>query len=86
VIALPEYEAFPSDPRRGDHAAKWETSILWHLRPELVDMGKLTDGREDPLYGVFGEDPRGHASPELGAETVAGIIAGLAAMVREALG
>jgi creatinine amidohydrolase len=86
VIALPEYEAFPSDPRRGDHAAKWETSILWHLRPELVDMGKLTDGREDPLYGVFGEDPRDHASRELGEETVAGIIAGLAAMVREALG
>jgi len=86
VFALPEYEAFPSDPRRGDHAAQWETSILWHLRPELVDMGKLTDGREDPLCGIFGDDPREHASPELGAETVEGIIAGIVAMVREALG
>jgi len=85
VFALPEYEAFPADPRRGDHAAKWETSILAHLRPELVDMSKLSDGREDPLYGVFGEDPREHASEALGAETVAGIIAGLAETVREAL-
>jgi creatinine amidohydrolase len=85
VIALPEYEAFPSDPRRGDHAAQWETSILWHLRPELVEMVRLTDGREDPLYGIFGKDPREHASAELGRETVEGIIEGLAAMVRGAL-
>jgi creatinine amidohydrolase len=85
VAALPEYEAFPSDPRRGDHAAKWETSILWHLRPELVEVDRLTDGREDPLYGVFGEDPREHASPELGEETVNSIVEGLARMVRQML-
>jgi len=85
VIALPEYEAFPGDPRRGDHAAQWETSILWHLRPELVEMVRLSDGREDPLYGIFGNDPREHASAELGRETVEGIIEGLTALVREAL-
>jgi len=85
VIALPEYEAFPSDPRRGDHAAKWETSILWYLRPDLVDVSRLSDGRPDPLCGIFGEDPREQASVELGAETVQGILDGLAQMVREAL-
>jgi creatinine amidohydrolase len=85
VLALPEYAAFPSDPRRGDHAAKWETSILWHLRPDLVDTTRLTDGRDDPLYGVYGDDPRAHASQALGRETVDGIVAGLAEMVRQAL-
>ncbi len=86
VFALPEFEAFPSEPRRGDHAAQWETSILWHLRPELVEIARLTDGRDDPLYGIYGNDPREHASAELGRETVEGILAGLTAMVREALG
>ena len=55
---MPEYDAFDEDPSRGDHAAKWETSILAHLRPELVDMSRLSDGRDDPLYGIYGDDPR----------------------------
>jgi creatinine amidohydrolase len=85
VMALPEYEAYPEEPRRGDHAAKWETSLLMALRPELVEMSRLTDGREDPLHGVFGEDPRAEASTALGEETVSGIVAALAARIREVL-
>jgi creatinine amidohydrolase len=50
----------------GDHAAKWETSILWYVRPDLVDIYKLPKDVSVPLEGVFGEDPRIFASRDLG--------------------
>ena len=50
----------------GDHAAKWETSILWYIRPDLVDIYKLPKDVNIPLEGVYGEDPRVSASRELG--------------------
>jgi len=50
----------------GDHAAKWETSYLWYLRPDCVDMS-IYRGREDEkLVGVGGEDPRTEAGIEIG--------------------
>ena len=50
----------------GDHAGKWETSYLWYLRPDCVDMS-IYRGREDEkVLGVFGEDPRTEASIETG--------------------
>ncbi len=44
-----------------DHAATWETSMLMHLRPDLVHIDRL-----DALDGIFGEDPRTTASAEIG--------------------
>lgn len=35
----------------GDHAAKVETSFMLHLLPELVDMARLRQGRQDDLGG-----------------------------------
>ncbi len=70
AYALPEFEVAFDIGYGGDHAAKWETSILWALRPELVD---LTQQPKDPairLEGVGGEDPREHASRELGEKAV----------------
>lgn len=55
----------------GDHAAKWETSILWQIHPELVDIYKLPKDTSMPLEGVYGDDPRLHATRELGAQIVA---------------
>lgn len=52
----------------GDHAAKWETSILWYVRPDLVDIYKLPKDVNVPLEGVFGEDPRVFASRDLGKQ------------------
>lgn len=80
VIALPEYELATDLGYRGDHAAKWETSILMYLRPELVDMSRLTD-----LLGVDGEDPRIHASRELGRRVVELIVQRLCERVEAAL-
>ncbi|MFQ6095718.1 MAG: creatininase family protein [Candidatus Bathyarchaeia archaeon] len=74
IAPLPEYEVAFEKGYRGDHAAKWETSILWALRPELVDMSRLSKNLEEPLEGVGGEDPRIHASRELGEEVVSHMV------------
>jgi len=77
---------FASDAERAgvDHAGVWETSYLWHLRPDCVDLS-VHDGREgERLFGVIGDDPRS-ASPELGARACELIVAGMVARVRQAL-
>ena len=68
-----------------DHAGKWETSILWYLRPELVDIYRLPKDTDVPLEGVGGDDPRLHASRELGEQAVKAIARDLAAKGRELL-
>lgn len=70
IAPMPEYEVAYEKGYRGDHAAKWETSILWTLRPDLVDMSRLSGDMSEPLEGVGGEDPRVHASKQLGEEVV----------------
>jgi creatinine amidohydrolase len=100
VWALPEYEAFPAG-RRADHAARWETSILMALRPELVDMSRLvgadapqapdaTRNLEEmnapgPLHGILGQNPARYANADQGKETVDGIVGNLVAWVQKAL-
>jgi len=68
-----------------DHAAKWETSILWYLRPDLVDIYKLPKDTTVPLEGISGEDPRLHASRELGEKVVRCIARDLARKGQELL-
>lgn len=58
-----------------DHAGHWETSILMHLRPELVDMDRikhevLSQKEWMKGAGIIGRDPRTDASPELGEKIV----------------
>lgn len=65
IYALPEYEVACDIGYRGDHAAKWETSIMMYLIPNLVRMEEA-EPRGTPMDGVGGEDPRVHASQELG--------------------
>jgi creatinine amidohydrolase len=68
-----------------DHAGVWETSYLWHLRPDCIDMS-VYDGREnDRLIGVLGEDPRQGASPELGRAACERTAAGMTARACAAL-
>ncbi len=58
-----------------DHAGHWETSILMHLRTDLVEMERIKDedlstreGADEA--GIHGRDPRTDASPELGEKIV----------------
>ena len=65
----------------GDHAAHWETSYLWYLRPDCVDMSVFLGREDEPLIGVYGDDPRKKASIELGRKGCGLIVQG---MVRKA--
>ena len=80
VYAFPEYEVVADLGYHGDHAAKWETSILWALRPELVEMDRLPKDMSEPLVGVGGQDPRTGASRKLGREIVKAMVERIAAM------
>ncbi|NIP28587.1 MAG: creatininase family protein [Phycisphaerae bacterium] len=57
-----------------DHAAKWETSNIMFLYPDLVDMSTLGTGplapNMKPPDGIGGLDPRKHASPEAGKRNI----------------
>jgi len=61
-------------PDAGDHAAKWETSLLMALCPELVDMSRLPDDPRARLIGVGGINPRNSASAEYGKAGVEAIV------------
>lgn len=65
IAALPEYELAIDLGYRGDHAAKWETSFAMHYFPDCVDMSEA-EPKGQTLDGVHGDDPREHASAELG--------------------
>ena len=67
----------------GDHAAKWETSYLWYLRPDCVDMSVYL-GREDvPPLGVHGINPRKEATVEIGHRGCDLIVEGMVRKAKE---
>jgi creatinine amidohydrolase len=69
----------------GDHAAKWETSYLWYLRPDCVDMSVFLGRDAEEVMGVYGEDPRGTASVALGRRASALIVEGMVKKAEELL-
>ena len=84
VIPLMGYDLV-KDRYTGDHAAKWETSLMLHLRPELVDMSRLNPDPDKPPIGVLGVDPRGNATAEYGKEVLDAMTEALRPKVLEAL-
>jgi len=69
-----------------DHAAMWETSLLWHLEPGLVDITQLSRDLATKPFNVYGRDPRTEASPGLGARAARIIARDMAALAAELLG
>lgn len=77
VLAAPPL-ALLGDPARLDHAARWETSQLLAVRPDLVRLERLDAqiGADSPSThlletAVLGEDPRSTATPAAGRQIVA---------------
>ncbi len=85
VLGTNDAELGGSVGHTSDHAAKWETSILWYLAPELVDIYQQPRDTSVPLEGVGGKDPRIHASRDLGRKTVEAIAGDLATKGQELL-
>ena len=89
--AMMEGEGITEEPLGGmDHAAHWETSILMALRPELVEMERIAgedlDTQEGQnAAGIWGRDPRVHASAELGERVIALMVDRIGAKARELL-
>jgi creatinine amidohydrolase len=79
-----EFHYPPKTPEvGGDHAARWETSYLWYLRPDCVDMSIFLGREDEPLIGVVGEDPRKTASIEAGRRGCDLIVEGMVRKARE---
>ena len=76
---------YPSNSKHagGDHAAKWETSYLWYLRPDCVDMSVFLGRENEPLIGVMGADPRREASIEVGRKGSDLIVDGMVRKARQ---
>ena len=78
---------YPVPPDRaqagGDHAGQWESSYLWYLRPDCVDMSVHLGRENEPLVGVMGQDPRRFASVELGRRACKRIVRGMVLKARE---
>ena len=100
IIAQPEYEDVLIDGESPeDHAGLWETSLFWHLHPELTHMDQFNpfpkpSCRYDNPPNTYGNDPENwrfgdpvlpRACPELGARAVDIISDHIAAKVGEAL-
>jgi creatinine amidohydrolase len=73
-IGLWEMSLSRGPESNSDHAAKWETSNMMFFYPDQVDMSELGDGPLNldmkPPSGIGGEDPRIHASVEVGRRNV----------------
>jgi creatinine amidohydrolase len=65
ILPLTEYDTV-TDIYAGDHAGRGEASLLLSMRPDLVRLDAVP--LHEPLPGVLGPEPRGHASAALGAQ------------------
>lgn len=64
VLGTPEYWLALDAGYHGDHAGIGETSLLWHLHPDLVAIDRID---ADPVYGKDDRIKYG-SSPELGKQ------------------
>jgi creatinine amidohydrolase/Fe(II)-dependent formamide hydrolase-like protein len=89
IWAFPEYLVLPAGTEPpADHAGKYETSLMMHFRPELVDLGELP-AKGDILgngarMGIGGQDPR-EASADVGARLAEQIVSAVVTGVKERL-
>jgi creatinine amidohydrolase len=87
LYGLPDFEAnqpgFDRDGRSGgDHAGKVETSLLWALHPECVDISRLPAPDEPGLHFAMGPDAY-EADRRVGQRMVADEVRWLGEKARE---
>ena len=68
----------------GDHAGKWETSLLMHLDEGMQDLSLLPADRATPPVGISNNGVQ-DATPAFGAAAAAAIVARVGERVRDLL-
>ena len=68
-----------------DHAAANETSLMMALKPELVQISNLPKNINKKPLGLLGEDPRKHASDDLGRKIIERQIKNMETLLRKSL-
>ncbi len=89
LYGLPDFEAnqpgFDGDGRStGDHAGKVETSLLWAVNPECVDLSRIPPADEPGSHFAMGRNAR-EASRRVGERMVADEVRWLGAKAAELL-
>jgi creatinine amidohydrolase len=89
LYGLPDFEAnrpgFASDGKSGgDHAGRVETSLLWALEPDAVDLSRLPAPDDAGQHFAMGPDAY-EANRRIGERMVADEVRWLTAKVRELL-
>jgi len=89
LVGLPDWEAnqpgFDGDGRSGgDHAGKVETSLLWAVNPECVDLSRLPSPGEAGAHFAMGGNAR-EADRRVGERMVADEVRWLGAKAQELL-
>ena len=70
----------------GDHAGKWETSLMMALDPSLVRLERAKDEHQGRLGFYSGPNPATCASAEIGEQAIASIIDHLGKQIDQMLG
>jgi creatinine amidohydrolase len=90
ALGIPEQALAVDLGYLGDHAAKWETSLLMAIAPSLVDLSRLPDDTGDlrqraDRHGIYGICPKRHADAALGSAALERIVTRLADAVTRML-
>ncbi len=90
LYSLPDFEAndkgFSGDgTETGDHAGKVETSLLWALRPECVDVSRIPEIYQRGQQLAMGQNA-GQSNRQVGERMVADEVAWLGKKAQELLG
>ena len=85
VWAMSDYELVENKfTPCGDHAGKWETSLLMHLDPGMQDLTVLPEDRSDEIVGTSNNGVQ-DSSAEFGQEATEAIIPIVRARVEDSL-
>lgn len=88
LYGLPDFEAnepgFDGDGSSGDHAGKVETSLLWALEPDCVDISRLPPAEAPGPHFAMGGDAH-RSDRRIGERMVADEVRWLGAKARELL-
>lgn len=80
ILGTPEYFLALDAGYWGDHGGPFETSLMMELRPELVDLSRLTG--EPPYQGIGGGDAKRESSRERGRRLCEVMVERLAHLAR----